>query len=148
MVIHSLLRKVIALITPNMKKMTLSISFWITQKWNFWVVKGSQSRRTTTLNSTHRGNNEKLSLLKKKIILMACQLVQCYFRRKCLRIVVIEHSNDFCKVFSQVFFIWSIDRTLTTTTTPGQCGPGSNGKKGIHYPLQISKTEVSSTGTV
>ena len=32
-------------------------------------------------------------------------------------------------------FIWSIDRTLSGTTTSGQSGPGSNGNEGVlHVP--------------
>ena len=40
--------------------------------------------------------------------------------------------------------IWSIDRTLSSATTPGQSGPGSNGNEGILRILQSSSiTEAS-----
>ena len=31
------------------------------------------------------------------------------------------------------WFIWSLDGTITSTTTPGWSGPGSNGNDGILY---------------
>ena len=40
--------------------------------------------------------------------------------------------------------IWSIDRTLSSATTPGQIGPGSNGNEGILcIPQSPSITETS-----
>ena len=42
-----------------------------------------------------------------------------------------------------ISFIWSIDRTLSGTTTPGQNGPGSNGNEGILCIHQVSKTGAS-----
>ena len=39
--------------------------------------------------------------------------------------------------------IWSIDGTLTNTTTPGQSGPGINGNEGVLQISQSSKTKVS-----
>ena len=44
--------------------------------------------------------------------------------------------------------IWSIDRTLTSTTIPGQSGPGSNGNEGIHHTPQITKTGSSQLDVV
>ena len=32
--------------------------------------------------------------------------------------------------------VWSIDGTLTDTTTPHECGPGSNGYEGVCHTLQ------------
>ena len=37
--------------------------------------------------------------------------------------------------------IWSIDGTLTRTTTPGQCGPESNANEGILHIPQISPSD-------
>ena len=47
-------------------------------------------------------------------------------------------------------YIWPIDRTLKSTTTPGQSEPGSHGNKGILHILQSSGTGVaqSTGGTV
>ena len=39
--------------------------------------------------------------------------------------------------------IWSIDGTLTGTTTPGQSKPGSNGNEEVLYIPQSSRTKVS-----
>ena len=40
--------------------------------------------------------------------------------------------------------IWSIDRTLSGATTPGQSELGSNAKEGvIHMPQSFSITEAS-----
>ena len=39
--------------------------------------------------------------------------------------------------------IWPIDKTLSSATTPGQSGPGSNGKEGVLYISQSSKTGTS-----
>ena len=38
---------------------------------------------------------------------------------------------------------WPIDRTLTSTITPGQSEPGSNGNKGVFNTLQVSRTGAS-----
>ena len=40
--------------------------------------------------------------------------------------------------------IWSIDRTLSNATTPGQSGPGSNSNEGVvHIPQSPSFTGIS-----
>ena len=39
--------------------------------------------------------------------------------------------------------MWPIDETLTSTTTQGQDGPGSNGNEGVFHILQSSRTEAS-----
>ena len=39
--------------------------------------------------------------------------------------------------------IWLIDRTLSGATNMGQSGPGSNGKEGVFYIPQTSKTGAS-----
>ena len=40
--------------------------------------------------------------------------------------------------------IWPIDRTLSVTTTPGQCESVSNGNEGVvHIPQSFSITEAS-----
>ena len=36
-----------------------------------------------------------------------------------------------------------IDRTLSSATTPGLCGPGSNGNEEVLHIIQTSGTEVS-----
>ena len=41
--------------------------------------------------------------------------------------------------------IWSIDRTLRSTTTPGQSGSESNDNEGVLPILQSSRTEDSSS---
>ena len=35
--------------------------------------------------------------------------------------------------------IWSIERTLSGATTPGQSGPESNGNEGVQYILKNSR---------
>ena len=52
------------------------------------------------------------------------------------------------------FFIWPIDGTLTSTTTPGLSGPGSNGdelgllipqtaKMELHHQMILCQTQVT-----
>ena len=41
--------------------------------------------------------------------------------------------------------IWSIDRTLSGVSTPGQSGPWNNGNEGVFHIPQISKTRASSS---
>ena len=36
--------------------------------------------------------------------------------------------------------IWTLDETLTSTITPGQSGPGSNGNEGVPDTPQSSRT--------
>ena len=43
-----------------------------------------------------------------------------------------------------VCFIWSIDRTLSGATTPGQRGPASNGNERVLHIPQISKARALS----
>ena len=38
--------------------------------------------------------------------------------------------------------IWPIDGTLTSTTNPGQSGPGSNGNEGVFYIPQSSSLTI------
>ena len=40
--------------------------------------------------------------------------------------------------------IWRIDSTLSTATTPGQSGPGSDGSEGIHHIPQSSSIPEAS----
>ena len=47
------------------------------------------------------------------------------------------------RISTQFSSIWPIDRTLSSATTPGQSGPGSNGNEGVLRIPQIS----SITGT-
>ena len=44
--------------------------------------------------------------------------------------------------------IWPIDETLTSTTTLGQSGPGSNSNEEVLNTLQISQTGISSSDAV
>ena len=44
----------------------------------------------------------------------------------------------------QFSFIWPIDRTISGATTPGECGPGNDGNKGVlHIPQSSSITGTS-----
>ena len=42
--------------------------------------------------------------------------------------------------YTHSYQIWPIDEILTSTTTLGQSGPGSNGNKGILQTIQSTKT--------
>ena len=47
---------------------------------------------------------------------------------------------------TQLSSIWPKDRTLSSDTIPGQCGPGSDGNKGIfriHQSFRITTTSTS-----
>ena len=52
-----------------------------------------------------------------------------------------SYSVEISKQFSS---IWPIDRTQAGATTPGQCGPGSDGNEGV---LRISQSSII-TGTL
>ena len=58
--------------------------------------------------------------------------------------VLLYNSHNLTSVIflHTVCSIWSIDRTLSSATTPGQSGPGSNGNEGVLHIPQISKAEA------
>ena len=59
----------------------------------------------------------------------------------------IQHESFVCTQLNSFKYskwlnscIWPIDGTLTSTTTPGLCGPGSNANKGVLHIPQSSRT--------
>ena len=58
-----------------------------------------------------------------------------YFKQVNLTQVICLHS-----VKMSNNSIWPIDRTLSSATTPGQSGPGSNGNEGVHHIPKNSRT--------
>ena len=54
----------------------------------------------------------------------------------------IEHFQTIqFNLSAQFSSIWTIDRTLSGATTPGQSGPGSDGNEGVlHIPQSSSIT--------
>ena len=54
--------------------------------------------------------------------------------------VLLYNSHNLTSVICLhiVYSIWSINRTLSDATTPGQSGPGSNGYEGVLHILEIS----------
>ena len=55
----------------------------------------------------------------------------CLHIVKWLHLFLYNTNNFIWTRLNDTSSIWSIDWTLTGTTTPGQSGPGSNGNKGV-----------------
>ena len=56
---------------------------------------------------------------------------QFYFKQFCLAEICSLNAKTVPSQPMQFSSIWPIDRTLSGATTPGQSGPGSNGKEGV-----------------
>ena len=65
-------------------------------------------------------------------------------KKSLLQVIILNTNNLYTITWFEEFLlninnfqtsIWPIDETLTATTTPSQCGPGSNDSEGVLYTL-------------
>ena len=70
--------------------------------------------------------------------------LELFFTHKKFQVLLYNNHNLTSVIcLHTVCSIWTIDRTLSGTTDPGQSGPGSNSNKGVLYIPQISKAGAS-----
>ena len=142
---------------PNLKKGIVghATNTWSTYVMNWWRIKekkekvkkrkkeGKENRDSACTWPTERRNPK---LLKKKKQKQAARVIGLDMNSLCLedrnRVGCTFISTLFVQLFLKSFFyphqirirsVWTIDSTLTGTTTPNQDGPGSNDNKEVLF---------------